>query len=96
MKKLCCLFLVVGFLMVAFALPVAAAAEAQSSDAAVEETTAESFEEIEIEDEDTPLAGLPGVGRSDVARMIVGAGCCMMAAAGVILIIGLRRGHVRR
>ena len=96
MKKLCCLFIVVGLLMVALALPSLAASETQSADAAVEETTSETMEEIEIEDEETPLAGLPGVDRADVARIIVGAGCCMMIVAGAILITGIRRGHVRR
>ena len=96
MKKLCCLFIVIGLLMVTMALPVLGVAEAQTSDAAVEETTSETMEEIEIEDEETPLAGLPGVGRGDVARIIVGAGCCMMIVAGAILITGIRRGHVRR
>lgn len=95
MKKLSCLFIVIGLLMVTMALP-ALAAEEQTSDAAVEETTSETMEEIEIEDEETPLAGLPGMGRADVARIIVGAGCCMMIVAGAILIIGYRREHMRR
>ena len=96
MKKLCCLFIVVGLLMVALTLPSLAASETQSADAAEETQTESLEEEIEIQEEDVPLAGLPGVGRADVARIIVGAGCCMMIVAGAILITGIRRGHVRR
>lgn len=96
MKKLCCLFMVIGLLMVAMALPALAAGEGQAPDAAVEETTSETMEEIEIEDEETPLAGLPGMDRADIARIIIGAGCFMMIVAGTILITGYRRAHARR
>ncbi|MBR3561751.1 MAG: hypothetical protein IKN81_09565 [Oscillospiraceae bacterium] len=96
MKRICCLFLVIGFLMVAFALPVAASVETAEAEQIEALEESDTLEEIEIEDEETPLAGLPGVGRADVARIIVAAGCCMIVAAGAILITGLRREHVRR
>ena len=94
MKKWSCLFVIVGLLMVALALPTVAADTSSAQPA--EETDIEAAEEIEIEDEETPLAGLPGVGRTDVARVIAGAGGCMIVAAGAILITGLRREHARR
>ena len=136
MKKWSCLLMIVGVLMVALALPTAAA-DTSSAQPVGEETAAETTEEleeleeetveetleipaleevipnpqtkysysdalvtvtaeIEIEDEETPLAGLPGVYRDDVARIIIGAGGCMIVAAGAILVTGLRREHARR
>ena len=89
--------MIVGVL-VSLALPTAAA-DTSSAQPVGEETAAETteeLEEIEIEDEETPLAGLPGVYRDDVARIIIGAGGCMIVAAGAILVTGLRREHARR
>ena len=96
MKKLCAIFLAIGLMMVTLASPLAAAAEELAPDAAAEEAVLEDLGEIEIEDEETPLAGLPGVGRDDVARVIIVAGCCMLAVAGAILTVGMRREHARR
>ena len=99
MKRIAGILLIVGLLTVAFALPVAASSAdmAQAEADATEEALLPAEDgSIEIEDEETPLAGLPGMTSSDVSWMVTVAGIVMVAVAGVILVIGGRREHAHR
>ncbi|MBR3560855.1 MAG: hypothetical protein IKN81_04910 [Oscillospiraceae bacterium] len=83
MKRLSALLAILALL--SLTLPAYAAAEEIVS---IEE-------ELVIEDEDVPLAALPGVSRSDVAHVMIGVGVCMIAAAGVILTVDARQERAR-
>lgn len=99
MKKTALFFVVVGLLTIVLALPVSAAIEKTAPEPAAEaEETVDmmEMEEMVIEEEDVPLAGLPGVSRLDVGRAMIGAGVVMIVVATVILAHGTRVKHTRK
>ena len=99
MKKTALFLAVVGLLTLTLALPVSAAIEKTAPEPAVEvEETVEpeEMEELVIEEEDVPLAGLPGVSRLDVGHAMIGAGVVMIVVATAILTHGARREHARK
>ena len=85
MKRLSAIFAILALLSLLLALPAYAAAEEIVS---IED-------ELIIEDEDIPLAALPGVSKSDVAHTMIGVGVCMVLAAGVLLTVDARRERAR-
>ena len=85
MKRLSAIFAILALLSLLLALPAYAAAEEIVS---IED-------ELIIEDEDIPLAALPGVSKSDVAHTMIGVGVCMVVAAGVLLTVDARRERAR-
>ena len=85
MKWLSAAFAILAMFFLFLALPVHAAAEEIIS---IEE-------ELIIEDEDVPLAALPGVSRADAAHTMIGAGVCLVVAAGVLLTVDARRERAR-
>ena len=97
MKKTALFLVVVGLLTIVLALPVSAAIEKTAPAAEAEETAdALEMEELVIEEEDVPLAGLPGVSRMDVGRTMIGAGVVMIVVAVAILAHGARTKHARK
>ena len=86
MKWLSAALAVFALFFLFLALPVHAAAE---------EELISIEDELVIEDEDVPLAALPGVSKSDVAHTMIGVGVCMVVAAGVILTVDARRERAR-
>ena len=95
MKKTAMFLALVGLLTLVLALPVSAAIEKTAAEA---EETADvtEMEELVIEEEDCPLAGLPGVSRVDVGRTMIGAGVVMIVVAVAILAHGARAEHARK
>ena len=85
MKRLSAIFAILALLSLLLALPAYAAAEEIVS---IED-------ELIIEDEDIPLAALPGVSKSDMAHTMIGVGVCMVVAAGVLLTVDARRERAR-
>ena len=85
MKRLSAIFAILALLSLLLALPAYAAAEEIVS---IED-------ELIIEDEDIPLAALPGVSKSDMAHTMIGVGVCMVLAAGVLLTVDARRERAR-
>ena len=85
MKRLSAIFAILALLSLLLALPAYAAAEEIVS---IED-------ELIIEDEDIPLAALPGVSKSDVAHTMIGVGVCLVVAAGVLLTVDARRERAR-
>lgn len=97
MKKTALFLAVVGLLTLTLALPVSAAIEKTAPTAEAEETVdMMEMEELVIEEEDVPLAGLPGVSRMDVGRTMIGAGVVMIVVAFAILAHGARTKHARK
>ena len=85
MKRLSAIFAILALLSLLLALPAYAAAE----------EIINIEDELIIEDEDIPLAALPGVSKSDVAHTMIGVGVCMVLAAGVLLTVDARRERAR-
>ena len=85
MKRLSAILAILALLSLLLALPAYAAAEEIVS---IED-------ELIIEDEDIPLAALPGVSKSDVAHTMIGVGVCLVVAAGVLLTVDARRERAR-
>ena len=99
MKKTALFLVVVGLLTIVLALPVSAAIEKSAPEPTAEaEETVDmmEMEELVIEEEDVPLAGLPGVSRMDVGRTMIGAGVVMIVVAVAILAHGARTKHARK
>lgn len=99
MRKTALFFLLTGILMLMLAFPASAAIEltpSDRSDAAEISIEAEDVplselpESVEIEDEETPLAAAPETGASPMAKVMTGAGVCMILVAGAILVFGTR------
>ena len=85
MKRLSAILAILALLSLLLALPAYAAAE----------EIINIEDELIIEDEDIPLAALPGVSKSDVAHTMIGVGVCMVLAAGVLLTVDARRERAR-
>ncbi len=85
MKRLSAFLAVLALLSLILALPAYAAAE----------ESIRIDDEMIIEDEDVPLAALPGVSKTDAAHTMIGAGVCMVAVAGVLLTVDARRERAR-
>lgn len=85
MKRLSAIFAILALLSLLLVLPAYAAAE----------EIINIEDELIIEDEDIPLAALPGVSKSDVAHTMIGVGVCMVLAAGVLLTVDARRERAR-
>ena len=85
MKRLSAILTILALLSLLLALPAYAAAE----------EIINIEDELIIEDEDIPLAALPGVSKSDVAHTMIGAGVCLIVAAGVLLTVDARRERAR-
>ena len=85
MKRLSAVLAILALLSLLLALPAYAAAE----------EIINIEDELIIEDEDIPLAALPGVSKSDVAHTMIGVGVCMVLAAGVLLTVDARRERAR-
>lgn len=97
MKKTAMFLALVGLLTIVLALPVSAAIKKTAPAAEAEETAdVTETEELVIEEEDVPLAGLPGVSRVDVGRTMIGAGVVMIVVAVAILAHGARAEHARK
>ena len=86
MKWLSAAFAILALFFLFLALPVHAAAA---------EELIRIEDELVIEDEDVPLAALPGVSRSDAAHAMIGTGVCLVVAAGVLLTVDARRERAR-
>ena len=85
MKRLSAIFAILALLSLLLALPAYAATE----------EIINIEDELIIEDEDIPLAALPGVSKSDVAHTMIGVGVCLVVAAGVLLTVDARRERAR-
>lgn len=85
MKRLSAILAILALLSLLLALPAYAAAE----------EIINIEDELIIEDEDIPLAALPGVSKSDVAHTMIGVGVCLVVAAGVLLTVDARRERAR-
>ena len=85
MKRLSAVLAILALLSLLLALPAYAAAE----------EIINIEDELIIEDEDIPLAALPGVSKSDVAHTMIGVGVCLVVAAGVLLTVDARRERAR-
>ena len=91
MKRIAAVLVVAGFMMITLALPVWAVNHEETAEETGEILLTEDASVIEIEEEDVPLAGLPGLYRSDVSKVLMIAGTGMIVIAGVILISGIHR-----